>query len=106
MSWSTALADLRTQLSDGATDKLRYRKPLIGKVDGNNTLFKTLEFRRLTDFTGPDDRFGVYLNGQQAASGAVSVDFQDTGEFELGKPRSTALVSRPHTTFSGSPMLK
>lgn len=83
MSWLTAIDDLRTQLSDGAEDKLRYRKQLLGKVDGVNTLFKTLEFRRLTDFSAPTARLGVYLNGVQQPGASIAADILSTGEVEL-----------------------
>jgi hypothetical protein len=83
MSWTTATDDLRTQLSDGAEDKFRYRKQVFGKVDGVNTLFKTFEFRRVTDFTAPTDRLGVYVNGVQQSGAALAADILETGEFEF-----------------------
>ncbi len=83
MSWLTAIDDLRTQLSDGPKDKFRYRKQVFGKVDGTNTLFKTLEFRRVTDFTNISGRLGIYLNGVQQANIECAVDILETGEFEL-----------------------
>jgi len=83
MSWTAPITDLRTQLSDGATDKLRYRKQVLGKIDGVNTLFKTLEFRRVTDFTTATGRFGVYINGVQQLTTDISADIIETGEFEM-----------------------
>lgn len=63
MSWSTANADLRTLLSDGATDKLRWTKKLVGRVDGVNTYFKSLEKRRLSNLkTDVGPSVGVYVN--------------------------------------------
>lgn len=51
MSWSSAITDVRTLISDGATDKLRYRKEIFGNIDGSNVTFKTFEMRRITNFT-------------------------------------------------------
>ena len=80
MSWTTALSELRGDLSDGPTDKLRYRKRCVGEVNGTNTLFKTFEFRRATNFTSPPAGQGVFVSGIAAAS---STDFPDIGSFEL-----------------------
>lgn len=91
MTWTTSVADLRTLLSDGPTDKLRFRKAIVGEIDGANKFFKTFEFRRIEDFTNVAlaAPFGVYKKTR--ATGAVvrltSVDFTsddpDTGVFEL-----------------------
>lgn len=65
MGWpdtKTALTELRKLLNDNSTDKLRALKQVIGKIDGNNVTFKTLEFRRITDFTAAEWPFGVFLN--------------------------------------------
>ncbi len=62
-SWITSVAELRSKLNDGPTDKLRYFKKLIGSVDGSNKFFKSFEFRRITDFsTPPAAPLGVYVN--------------------------------------------
>ena len=80
MTWSSAVSDLRVQLSDGPADKLRYRKRCLDQPDGVNTKFKTFEFRRLTDFTSPTGTEGVYVNG---ALVTATGDAKDVGEFTL-----------------------
>lgn len=80
MAWLTAQADLRRTLNDGATDKLRHRKAVFGAVNGVNKTFKTLEFRRLTDFTTAVSPVGVYVNN---ALVSVALDDLTVGEFEL-----------------------
>lgn len=81
MSWATAVDDVRRILSDGSKDKLRHRKRVFGKIDGTNTRFKTLEFRRLTTLVGAVAPVGAYVDGSLAA--VTSDDFSDTGEFVL-----------------------
>lgn len=87
MSWpiNTAISELRTLLSDGPTDKYRHRKRVFGQVNGTNVSFKTLEFRRITDFTdvGTVYPLGVYVNDSLLAPAAVSTDFTGEGEFQL-----------------------
>lgn len=78
--WATPEADLRRTLNDGDTDKLRHRKKVFGQVNGVNTFFKTLEFRRVTDLTTAVYPTGVYVNN---AIVAVSTDDIAVGEFEL-----------------------
>jgi hypothetical protein len=78
MAWDTAIADIRAYLSDGAKDKYRFRKKVFGEIDGNNTRFKTLEIRRITDFTSSDLPEGVFVNGELAT---VSEDSVETGDF-------------------------
>jgi hypothetical protein len=80
MSWTTAITEFRTNLSDGATDKLRYRKRVFDQANGVNTRFKTFEFRRITDFTSAVAPLGVYVNGVAAT---VTTDFPEVGEFVL-----------------------
>lgn len=80
MSWASAVSDLRTQLSDSATDKLRYRKRCFDQSNGVNTKFKTFEFRRITNFTAPTAPEGVYVDGIAAA---VTADVPAIGEFTL-----------------------
>lgn len=80
MAWTTAQADLRNALNDGATDKLRHRKSVFGAVNGSNTEFKTLEFRRLTDLTTATAPLGVFVNN---AAVAVSSDDIEMGQFTL-----------------------
>lgn len=80
MTWTNAVVDLRTQLSDGPTDKLRYRKRSFDQSNGVNVRFKTFEFRRVTDFTSATDPLGVFVDGVAAT---VVSDFPEVGEFEL-----------------------
>lgn len=80
MSWTTAKDELRALVSDGPTDRLRHRKKVLGTMDGVNVVFKTLEFRRITNFTTAASPEGVYVNGVTAA---VSTDFPAIGEFTL-----------------------
>lgn len=80
MSWTDAVTSLRILLSDGARDKLRWKKAALGECNGTNATFKTFEFRRITDFTGPDSPEGVYVNG---ALSTVTEDFNEVGQFTL-----------------------
>lgn len=67
MAWTLitdAISDLRTLLSDGPTDKLCYRKRVIGDVNGTNLRFKSFEFRRVTNFkTDTDLSLGIFVAG-------------------------------------------
>lgn len=80
MSWTTAVADLRVHLSDGPTDKLSYRKRVIGQINGANLIFKTFEYRRLTNLTTAVAPAGVYKDGVLVT---VSADNLTSGEFTL-----------------------
>lgn len=80
MSWTTAVDDLRRLLSDGAKDRLRHRKRVFGTINGTNLVFKTLEFRRVTDFTTATAPEGVYVDGLTVA---VASDDLASGEFTL-----------------------
>lgn len=80
MTWTNSVSDLRTQLSDGPTDKLRYRKRCFDQANGVNKIFKTFEFRRLTNFTSAVAPEGVYVDG---VASAVTSDSPLIGEFEL-----------------------
>jgi len=80
MSWITATSDLRTLLSDGPTDKIRYRKSVFGQKNGANKRFKTFEPRRVTDLTTATQPFGVFINGSLVATAS---DDLIVGEFEL-----------------------
>lgn len=55
-----------------------WQKQVIGKVDGVNTLFKTFEMRRITNFISPDVGFGVYVDGVLVT---VSSENLDVGSF-------------------------
>jgi hypothetical protein len=83
MTWGTPSLDLRTLLSDGPTDKVRYRKKVFGELNGTNKSFRTLEFRRLTNFTTAVAPLGVWLNGSLLAAASVSVDYIESGDFNL-----------------------
>lgn len=79
-TWTTARDELRALLSDGPTDKLAHRKAVLGDINGTNTKFKTLEFRRVTNFTSASSPLGVFVAG---AAVTVSADDVSTGEFNL-----------------------
>lgn len=83
MTWSTGVTDLRVHLSDGATDRFRYRKRCFGEVNGSNLTFKTYEFRRVTDFTLATSPEGVYLNGVLVPATGIASDFINEGVFTL-----------------------
>lgn len=80
MSWDTAVSDVRKIMSDGPTDKLAYRKKVIGDPDGTNVLFKTFEVRRVTDFTSVQAPSGVFINNEPVS---VIADDIEMGEFKL-----------------------
>lgn len=80
MSWTTAISDIRMLMSDGPTDKLRYRKRVMGFQNGTNLNFKTFEFRRVTDLTTATAPLGVYVDELAVA---VSADDLAIGEFTL-----------------------
>lgn len=87
MAWTTAVDDLRTKLSDGPTDKLRAFKRVLGQSDGVNSVFKTLEFRRITDFSTVDETgpLGIYINGEKVGPIAAPLEYDDlaTGYFKF-----------------------
>jgi hypothetical protein len=84
---AAAVSSLRNLLFDGPTDKMAYQKKCFGKVDGVNTLFKTFEYRRVTDFTvAPVNNFGVYKNGVLQAETAIATDDTASGHFTLVTP--------------------
>jgi len=80
MAWTTSNSDLRTLLSDGPTDRYHTRKRCFGELNGTNLNFRTLEFRRITDFTATSSPLGVYLNGSIVT---VASDNTATGDFVL-----------------------
>lgn len=83
MAWDSAVADLRIKLSDGEQDRLRSLKPVLGDLNGTNRLFKTFEYRRVSDFTQNAFPFGVYLNQTRLDSSVIANDDTTTGYFEL-----------------------
>jgi len=79
--WANPVGDIRIILSDGPTDKLRYRKAVINNPDGVATTFKTFEMRRLSPLVGADGLpIGVFVNGVLAA---VTAEDLPSGEFTL-----------------------
>lgn len=83
MTWTTvaqAVSDLRAQLSDGPTDKLSFQKAVIGLCNGDNTVFKTFDIRRLSSFVTITDIANVYVNDDIAT--VVSEDLE-SGMFTL-----------------------
>lgn len=81
MTWLDPIGDLRTLLSDGPTDKLRANQKIFGTQNGTNLLFKTFEFRRVTNFADPDTLppLGYYLNDVLQTSAVVASDDPITG---------------------------
>lgn len=81
MSWllATAVTELRQLIHDGPTDKLRNLKKVFGDLNGSNKNFKTLEYRRVTDFTSATFPLGVFKNG---VAFTVSADYPTTGDFQ------------------------
>jgi len=93
--WTNAIEEIRQVLSDGPTDKERWRKRCIGVVDGVNTVFKTLESRRDTDFTTATGAEGVYINNVRVT---VAADDTELGEFTLAvAPADTGVF--PEATY-------
>lgn len=80
MSWSAPKTDLRSLLSDGATDHYRYRKRCFGLVNGTNTTFKTFEFRRIATFVGATAPLGTYVDGTHVTAATDNIEM---GEFTL-----------------------
>lgn len=83
MTWSTAAADLRTKLSDNTTDRLRAYKRVLGNMNGTNKIFKTFEYRRITNFTTASSPLGIYKNSVLLANAAFTSDDTTTGYFTL-----------------------
>ncbi|NBT57955.1 hypothetical protein EBT16_04140 [bacterium] len=83
MAWLTAVSDLRTKLSDNTTDRLRAFKRVFGDINGTNLIFKTFEYRRITDFTTASAPLGVYKNGVRISSTGIMSDDLQTGYFTL-----------------------
>lgn len=82
-AWTTAVNDLRVKLSDGPTDKLRAFKRVFGILNGTNKLFKTFEFRRVTNFTTATTPLGVYKNDVLLLTTDIASDDPATGYFTL-----------------------
>ncbi len=81
MSWTTAISDVRIELSDGPTDKLRWRKQIIGQQDGSNLYFKTFESRRVSTLVGGNGSpVGVFVNDVVAT---VDTEDLESGQFVM-----------------------
>jgi hypothetical protein len=78
--WTNAVADCRVTLSDGATDKLAYRKKVLNEQNGSNLVFKTFEARRISSFVTPTSPAGVYLDNSLVT---VTAEDLESGEFTL-----------------------
>jgi hypothetical protein len=87
----TAISDLQTLLSDGPTDRYNWRKQCFGEMNGVNNAFKTLEFRRVNDFTQPPTgAVGVYLNAVLLPYTAITADSTAEGVFYLAATAAAA----------------
>lgn len=93
MTWTTAEENLRSLLSDGPTDKLQWRKNLLGNPDGENLNFKTFENRRTADLfdeTLAPDPQGVFVSGVRITGGT---DYPDIGQIILSvAPEATESI--------------
>lgn len=87
MSWSStsaAIFALRALIKDNSTDKICSNKAVVGTVDGINTIFKTFEYRRVTDFSdSPDFPLGIYLNGAALSATGIVQDDPESGTFQV-----------------------
>lgn len=83
MAWPTAVAELRSLLNDEGNDRLRYRKRCLGRTNGTNTKFQTLEFMRVTDLSSAAAPLGVFVNDVAVS---VTADNKVVGEFTLAAP--------------------
>lgn len=84
MSWNTAVADLRFLLSDNETDKLGYRKAILGERNSVNLRYKTFEDRRVTNFkTDTNLSLGVHVAGVRILNAAITSDDPSIGEVIL-----------------------
>lgn len=92
MAWSTtsaAILSLRSLLHDGPTDKIAYQKKVIGQIDGTNTIFKTFEARRLTNFTATNAfPLGIYVNGVLKTASYCTQDDPISGTFQVSSAPS------------------
>lgn len=91
MAWAStavAITALRSLIKDNPTDKLCSTKSVIGETNGTNKIFKTFEYRRLTDFSSSGTGFplGIYLNGNQLSSSGVTIDDLPSGTFQMTTP--------------------
>lgn len=80
MAWTNAIVDLRTVLSDTSISKYCYRKRVFGEINGVNVTYKTLETRRINDFS---TYASVWKNGILLPLADTVSDDSVTGEFSL-----------------------
>lgn len=83
MAWVTAIDDVRMKLNDGSLDKIRAFKRVVGQIDGSNKVFKTFEFRRVSNFTTAAQPLGVYKNQIRLDATAIASDDPTSGFFSL-----------------------
>jgi hypothetical protein len=76
MSYAQAVTELRQLLADSDLNKKATKKKLIGKVDGNNTLFFSYDKRIFPDSVQ------IYVNNEE--TGSFSVDDEIKGQITLG----------------------
>jgi|SRR5271166_375333 len=104
-AWPTpaaAIVALRNILYDGPQDKLAAQKKVFGTVDGVNTIFKTFEYRRLTDFTLAQFPLGVFLNGAQIDSSEIDQDDTGSGTFIIDISAFPAGLPQSRTSITAS----
>jgi hypothetical protein len=74
-------------LSDGPTDKLHWRKKVLGEVNSSNLTFKTFEPRRTSPFVSanhnPVGVFNVPAATDNVTQVTVSAEDLESGEFTL-----------------------
>lgn len=92
MPWPTAVSDLRTQLSDNIQDRFNSEKRCFGPVNGTNVLFRSFEFRRVTNFTTAVFPMGVYVDEVLLPASGIATDDPTTGYFQLVTPPQNGSV--------------
>jgi hypothetical protein len=80
VTWTSALPDLRTLLSDNGTDKLAWKKRCVGAPNGTTKDFKTFDIRRTASFVGALYPIGVFVNDTLSV---VALDDIESGSFQL-----------------------
>jgi hypothetical protein len=74
-------------------------KKILGVVDGINTIFKTFEYRRVTNFTTATFPLGLYLNGTAIPLGNIIQDDLESGTFQLQAPSLPSNTSKLTGTY-------
>jgi hypothetical protein len=103
MAWSdspTAILALRNILFDGPTHKFASRKKVLGDIDGTNVVFKTFEYRRVTNFTTATGTTGVFLNSLQLTPAQVTSDDTASGTFQIDPSVTPIPTNRDALTAS------